>query len=59
MKENTFLVATCHKKEYETPMVEQIDARVERGYQTSNIESEDPTALSGYALVDGQESKFN
>ena len=59
MKENTFLVAKCLKKEYETPMVERIDARVERGYQTSNIESEDPTALSGYALVDGQESKFN
>ena len=59
MKENTFLVATCHKKEYEAPMVERIDARVESGYQTSIIEDDDPTALSGYALVEGQESKFN
>lgn len=59
MKENTFLVAACHKKEYEAPVVERIAARVERGYQTSNIENEDPTALSGYALVEGQESKFN
>ncbi len=59
MKEQTFLTATCCKKEYEAPMVEQIDARVESGYQTSNIENEDPTALTGYTLVDGQESKFN
>ena len=55
MKENTFLVATCHKKEYETPMVERIDARVEKGFQSSG----NPTALTGYTLVEGQESKFN
>ena len=59
MKENKFLEAMCHKKEYEAPMVERIDARVEKGYQTSSIENEDPTALTGYTLVDGQESKFN
>ena len=59
MKENKFLEAMFHKKEYEAPMVERIDARVEKGYQTSIIENEDPTALTGYTLVDGQESKFN
>lgn len=59
MKENKFLEAMCYKKEYEAPMVERIVARVEKGYQTSIIENEDPTALTGYTLVDGQESKFN
>lgn len=59
LNENNFLEAMCHKKEYEAPMVERIDARVEKGYQTSIIENEDPTALTGYTLVDGQESKFN
>lgn len=47
------------KQGYETPQVEMIDARVERGFQTSGIQTEDPTALTGYTIVEGQESKFN
>lgn len=59
MKEQTFLAAKCRKKEYGTPMVERIDAHVERGFQMSGSESDDPTALTRYNLVEGQENKFN
>ena len=55
MKENMFLPTTCSKKEYEAPMVERIDARVEKGFLASG----DPSALTGYTLTEGQESKFN
>ena len=59
MKEQTFLAATCRKKEYGTPMVERIVAHVERGFQMSSSEPDDPTALNRYNPVDGQENKFN
>lgn len=45
--------------EYVAPTIEQIDARVERGFQMSGSEPDDPTALTRYNLVEGQESKFN
>ncbi|MBO4599617.1 MAG: hypothetical protein J5641_02645 [Bacteroidales bacterium] len=48
MKEN-------YKKEYEAPMVELIEARVEKGFEVSG----DPTELTKYAVKSGQESKFN
>ena len=58
MKEQTFLTATCRMKEYNAPMVERIDAHVERGFQMSSSEPDDPTALTRYNLVEGQENKF-
>ena len=44
-----------NKKKYDTPKVELIEARVEKGFQGSG----DPTALRGYNLTEGQESKFS
>lgn len=35
MKEQTFMSAASHKKEYDTPMVELLEARVEKGFQPS------------------------
>lgn len=35
MKEQTFVAGACRKKEYDAPMVELIEARVEKGFQQS------------------------
>lgn len=41
------------KQEYMAPMVELIEARVEKGFQGSGTE------LLGYTPVEGQERKFS
>ncbi len=54
MKEQTFLAAASRKKEYDAPMVELIEARVEQGFQLSGgtvgpvLTEEDP--INGDAL---------
>lgn len=43
------------KQEYTAPTVERFEALVEKGFQNSG----DPTALTGYTPVEGQERKFS
>ena len=50
MKEQTFLSAICHKKEYYAPMVDVTKVSVEDGFRLSYGEVADPT---GYGITEG------
>ena len=46
------------KREYTSPMVEQFDARVERGFEASNAVDPQPTAGSTESLL-GSGQRYN
>ncbi len=48
MKEQTFLAAASRKKEYDAPMVELIEARVEKGFASSGENGGKSAQLENY-----------
>ena len=45
-----------NKREYDAPMVEVIDARVEKGFQASGAAAEPQTRGANEALTEGSDS---